>query len=116
MQGAKKLWRFLLILLLTQTLSACGDANFFFFWNTGVVDPAATNGFVGGVVVTNGDPATSANLVAGDMPKGMILMNDGTVRGTPEETGSFDFTVETTHESGATEQNTFSMEVEAPPL
>jgi len=45
------------------------------------------------------------------MPPGLTLQSDGTITGTPTETGDFTFTVQVQESGGATDQKTFTLHV-----
>ncbi len=98
-------------LLLAGLMTGCGEATFFFFFNTGPVD---TGGLVGGVVVGTAiqPPPREVQLVSGTLPEGMELMEDGTVRGIPEGQGEFDFTIAITHTDGSVEEKHYEIVLE----
>lgn len=102
-------WRRLFLGLVFLLLLGCGS-NFvwFFSFNTGPVDP---NGLVVVIGTPRASPLESVAVVAGDLPKGMKLMEDGTVQGVPEETGHFEFTLEFIDTDGSTDLQSFSVDL-----
>lgn len=79
-------WLFLLFLL---GVLSCGEATFFFIWNTGALEgpPGAVAVFVIGT--PSEEPLEDVRLVEGRIPRGMRIQDDGTIRGVPEEQGEF---------------------------
>jgi putative Ig domain-containing protein len=107
-----KFLRLLLISLFIFNLSGCGqDFVWFVSWNTGQVQQIDRNGLVVVVGTPRQDPPKAVSLVDGEIPKGMKLMEDGTVRGIPEESGRFDFTIEITNSDGTTDQESIALEI-----
>ncbi len=95
------------LLLLT---SACGDVVWFVSWNAGPIEP-------GGLVVVIGtphdQPLKMVELIDGDIPPGMEIEIDGTVRGTPEKAGQFAYTLRLTEVSGRVLEKSYSVELDA---
>jgi hypothetical protein len=81
-------------------VNSCGSVTWFVFWNTGTVDAARASG----AVLVIGTPVTplpaSVALVGGQIPPGMMLMEDATVQGIPETSGDFVMDVEVVDPSG----------------
>lgn len=92
---------------------ACGSVDWFVSFNAGQVDEALQNGFVLVIGTPHSQPLQSVNVVEGRLPPGMALQEDGTVRGIPEESGEFDFTLELTEVGGKVLRKSFAVEVEA---
>ena len=97
------------LLLALLWLSHCGsEVVWFVSWNGGLIEPT-------GLVVVIGSPRDEdpkqVRIVEGRLPKGLQLQADGTVRGIPEETGPFDFTLEFTDRDGSVEQQNFHGEI-----
>lgn len=107
--------RFLVwFLLLGHFGVGCGDAVWFVSFNSGQADDALLNGFVLVIGTPHTEPLESVSLVEGDLPPGMEIHDNGTVQGIPEESGSFDFTLELTETSGKVLRKSYSVQVEAP--
>lgn len=80
---------------------ACGEVTFFVFWNTGTVDGAAASGAVLIIGTPRDDPLpASVRLLSGEIPPGMKLMEDTTVRGIPEASGTFLMEIEVIEMTG----------------
>lgn len=89
------LW--LLFLLLGG--AGCGEVNWFVFWNTGNLGGEPNAGAVL-IIGTPREDLESVRLISGEIPPGMKLMEDATVRGVPEATGTFLMDVEVVEMSG----------------
>lgn len=97
------------IVALCFFLPACGDVVWFVSWNSGFFEDEGLVVIIGTPV----DPApASIRLLEGDIPAGMKLQNDGTVSGTPETPGPFDFTLEFTDDAGTVFRENFFGEIE----
>lgn len=74
-------------------LTGCGEATFFFIWNTGGL--ADSSGAVAVFVIgtPSEEEVESVQLVEGRIPRGMKLHSDGTVQGIPVEKGDFTLTL-----------------------
>jgi hypothetical protein len=90
--------------------SACGsDVVWFVSWNSG---PVEREGLVVIIGTPHDQPLTSVELIEGDIPKGMHLESDGTVRGIPQEGGEFDFILRLTEAGGEILQKSYSVEID----
>lgn len=102
-------------LFLALGLSACGEVSFFFFWNTGNLGgtPNAAAGiFVIGTPVEDPEEVNGIQIVSGRVPKGMELMDDGTIQGVPQETGFFAITQSVHRRDGSVEERFFEAEIQ----
>lgn len=104
--------RLLAVVLTLAGLTACPEnIDFFFFSNGQVFNDVLEEG--NGIIIGVGtEDAESSELVAGDLPLGMTLQPDGTVTGIPEETGLFEFTIETVDFEGLATLETHLVEIE----
>lgn len=93
-------------------IQGCGDATFFFFWNTGNVGGVPASGAVLIIGTPREDPPESVRLISGEIPPGMKLMEDTTVRGVPEATGTFLMDVEVIERTGGREVLHYEVEIE----
>lgn len=82
----------------------------FVSWNTG---PIEQEGLVVIIGTPHEQPLANVELIEGEIPKGMHVESDGTVRGIPEEGGLFDFTLQLTERSGRVLEKSYSVEVDA---
>jgi hypothetical protein len=99
------------VLALTGLTGCLGDVDFFFAVNGDVIQSVANEG--NGVVIGVGvDGAQSSTLIDGGLPAGMTLQTDGTIAGLPEETGTFQFTVETLDADGQAWLRTSLVEID----
>ncbi len=80
----------------------------FVSWGGGFVD---TEGLVVIIGTPRDPPPEEVVLVDGEIPEGMEIMPDGTVKGVPKEFGLFDFTLEFTNPDGSVEEESFRLEV-----
>ncbi len=74
------------------------------------------NGVVGAayntiLVASNGTLPYTWNLIAGDLPAGLSLQNDGTISGIPSQAETNVFTVEVTDNTGITAEHVFSLTI-----
>jgi hypothetical protein len=102
----------LLISLFLLTSSCGSDVVWFVSWNSG---PIEQEGLVVIIGTPHAEPLTNVELIEGEIPKGMHVESDGTVRGIPEEGGEFDFTLQLTEKSGRVLEKSYSVEVDAEP-
>jgi hypothetical protein len=103
----------LLALLGLLAGSGCGQVSWFVFWNTGTVDGAVASGAVLVIGTPQTDPLpASVALISGEIPPGMKLMEDATVRGIPETSGDFIMDVEVIEETGARDVLHYEVEIE----
>jgi len=92
-------------------LAACG-ADFAFFFGSGIGGTENS-----GVIIVvrasddDNDDIERAVVVSGEIPAGMHLTLDGTMEGTPEESGYFEFTVDWHFADGHTERETIGVEI-----
>jgi hypothetical protein len=96
-------------------LGACGEVSFFFFWNTGNLGgtPNAAAGiFVIGTPVEDPEEVNDIQIVSGRVPRGMKLMEDGTIQGVPQETGFFAITQSVHRTDGSVEERFFEAEIQ----
>lgn len=97
-------------------LLACGSGiSFFFISNPGAFDDVQEKG---GVIIAVRDQSDtesieSVSVVEGSLPMGMDLLPDGTLRGIPEEDGTFFFTAEWQFDDGHTELQAIELEIPA---
>ena len=82
----------------------------FVSWNAG---PIEQNGLVVIIGTPHDQPLERVELIDGEIPKGMHVEPDGTVRGIPEEGGEFDFILQLTETSGRVLEKSYSVEVDA---
>lgn len=100
------------IILFILAWTACGSsADWFVSFNTGQVDEARQDGLVLIIGSAHPKPLKAVTLVEGELPPGMLLQQDGTVRGIPEEDGHFEFTLELTETGGKVFRKSYSVEV-----
>lgn len=101
-----------LLVLLCLLLTACG-ADFFLFVS---FNPGGAVGTSIVIVLSDDDEdeVTGAVLLSGTLPPGMTLHSDGTLHGTPSQSGLFEFTVELTFGDGHTEEKTIVLEIADP--
>ena len=108
--------RSLAILAFVLAWVGCGSSvDWFVSFNTGQVDEARQDGLVLIIGNAHPKPLQDVRLVEGELPPGMALQQDGTVRGIPEEEGLFEFTLELTEAGGKTFRKSYSVEVGEPP-
>ena len=92
-------------------IPACGsDLVWFVSWNSGPID---RDGLVVIIGTPHDQPLESVELIEGEIPAGMAIEPDATVRGIPEEAGQFDFTLELTESRGRVLEKSYSVEVDA---
>lgn len=82
--------------------------DFFVSFNAGEIE---RDGLVVIIGTPRQDPPKAVQLVDGNIPKGMEVKPDGTVRGIPEESGHFEFTLEFTEEDSHSAQQSFAVEL-----
>jgi len=97
-------------------LVSCGSGfSFFFVSNPGAFDDVREKG---GVIISvrdqsEADSIESVSVVEGALPMGMDLLPDGTLRGIPEEDGTFFFTAEWLFHDGHIERQPIELEIPA---
>lgn len=100
-----------LLILFLLLVPACGsDLVWFVSWNAGPVD---TSGLVVVIGTPHSQPLQAVELIKGEIPPGMEIEDDGTVQGTPEEAGQFDFTLRLTEKSGRVLEKSYSVKVDS---
>lgn len=95
-------------------LGACGSLDWFVSFNAGQIEDAQENGLVLVIGQVHPKPLQDVSLVSGEIPPGMALQEDGTVRGIPEAGGTYDFTLELTEIGGKVLRRSYTVEVEGP--
>ncbi len=90
-------------------LVGCGEVVWFVSFNAG---PIETDGLVVIIGTPRDPPPDDIRLIAGQIPKGMEILQDGTVQGIPEEAGPFEFTLEFKSLGGAVDREDFSVDLE----
>ena len=63
----------------------------------------------------SGTPAPTYALASGALPHGLSLGPDGVLAGTPDQTGTFTFSVQATNSAGSATAGPFTITVQAPP-
>lgn len=71
--------------------------------------------YAGAVAATGGQAPYTYTLSAGSLPTGLSLNNDGSIRGTPSQSGRSDFTIQVADSAGRTATQQFSITI-APSL
>lgn len=113
LRGLRKISCHLGLLAVLMSMPACGEATFFFIWNTGTFgDPRG--GFVGVFVIgePSEEPLEEVVLVDGRIPRGMAIQSDGTIQGIPEETGDFVITLGLKYLDGRSQTVTYEATIE----
>ncbi|MCC7343343.1 MAG: hypothetical protein IT573_00290 [Deltaproteobacteria bacterium] len=94
-------------------ISGCGDVTWFVSFHAGSFDETRQEGLVVIIGQAHPEPLQEVRLLEGELPPGMALQEDGTVRGIPEAGGVYDFTLELTEMGGKVLRKSYSVELEA---
>lgn len=104
--------RIILIIGLIFGTSGClEDVGLFFAFNVNDIEEAIQEGEGVIVIGVANEDSDSAKLVSGQLPAGLTLEPDGTVQGIPEETGTFEFAIETVEADGSSMQQNYVVEI-----
>ncbi len=93
--------------------AGCGEVDWFVSFNAGSFDEIQQEGLVVIIGRAHSEPLQDVRLLEGELPPGMALQEDGTVRGIPEAGGLYDFTLELTEMGGKVLRKSYSVKVEA---
>lgn len=108
----------------TDSVNATTSANFslvinsttLILSNSGLPNAILNQAYNTSITASGGQAAYTFSLVAGALPPGIALASNGTLSGTPTQSGTYQFTVRVTDSLGAVTQSAFSLTVNSSSL